>query len=437
MTTELSMNRRSWLRLLGASAAALPVLSTPVWAAGAATGGNHSLILIELEGGNDGLNTLIPFRDDNYHRARPTLALSGSEVLGLNSDSGLHPSLGGLARTWERGDLRLIEGVGYPDPNRSHFRSIEIWNAGMGADSKATQGWISRLMSSPEGGLELDTDGIRLGGEMGPLRGPGRFTGLEEIEGFFEQTDALRAAGVLGGYEDDDEIGGTMGAGTMGAGMDDTSAAAHAVRPSGGNAALDHVLSVHSNALGTADLLERKIRASAQRDFGMPDSLLGLQLTVALQLLDAGVSTPVFKVSHGGFDTHASQAEAHAFLLTELDEALAGFERAARDMGLWEQVTLMTYSEFGRRFYENGSAGTDHGTAAPVILAGGAVKGGLGGQRPSLEARDLVDRDMVHTTDFRSVYAGVARDLWGLDPTRAVGGQGAGGGAFSPVRILG
>ena len=136
MTTELSMNRRSWLRLLGASAAALPVLSTPVWAAGAATGGNHSLILIELEGGNDGLNTLIPFRDDNYHRARPTLALSGSEVLGLNSDSGLHPSLGGLARTWERGDLRLIEGVGYPDPNRSHFRSIEIWNAGMGADAR-------------------------------------------------------------------------------------------------------------------------------------------------------------------------------------------------------------------------------------------------------------------------------------------------------------
>ena len=437
MTTELSMNRRSWLRLLGASAAALPVLSTPVWAAGAATGGNHSLILIELEGGNDGLNTLIPFRDDNYHRARPTLALSGSEVLGLNSDSGLHPSLGGLARTWERGDLRLIEGVGYPDPNRSHFRSIEIWNAGMGADSKATQGWISRLMSSPEGGLELDTDGIRLGGEMGPLRGPGRFTGLEEIEGFFEQTDALRAAGVLGGYEDDDETGSSMGAGTMAAGMDDTSAAAHAIRPSGGNAALDHVLSVHSNALGTADLLERKIRASAQRDFGMPDSLLGLQLTVALQLLDAGVSTPVFKVSHGGFDTHASQAEAHAFLLTELDEALAGFERAARDMGLWEQVTLMTYSEFGRRFYENGSAGTDHGTAAPVILAGGAVKGGLGGQRPSLEARDLVDRDMVHTTDFRSVYAGVARDLWGLDPTPAVGGSGAGGGAFSPVRILG
>ena len=197
------------------------------------------------------------------------------------------------------------------------------------------------------------------------------------------------------------------------------------------------MLSVHSNALGTADLLERKIRASAQRDFGMPDSLLGLQLTVALQLLDAGVSTPVFKVSHGGFDTHANQEEEHAFLLSELDEALAGFERAARDMGLWQQVTLMTYSEFGRRFHENGSAGTDHGTAAPVILAGGAVKGGLGGQRPSLEARDLVDRDMVHTTDFRSVYAGLARDLWGLDPTRAVGGSGAGGGAFSPVRILG
>ena len=302
----------------------------------------------------------------------------------------------------------------------------------MGADSNATQGWISRLMSGPEGGLALDTDGIRLGGEMGPLRGPGRFTGLEEIEGFFEQTDALRAAGVLGGYDDADNIGGSMGAGTM-----DTSAAAHAVRPSGGNAALDHVLSVHSNALGTADLLERKIRASAQRDFGMPDSLLGLQLTVALQLLDAGVSTPVFKVSHGGFDTHANQEEEHAFLLSELDEALAGFERAARDMGLWQQVTLMTYSEFGRRFHENGSAGTDHGTAAPVILAGGAVKGGLGGQRPSLEARDLVDRDMVHTTDFRSVYVGLARNLWGLDPTRAVGGSGAGGGAFSPVRILG
>ncbi len=434
-TTKLSMNRRNWLRLLGASAAALPMLSTPAWAAGAMAGGNHCLILIELEGGNDGLNTLIPFRDDNYHRARPTLALSGSDVLGLNSESGLHPSLGGLAKAWERGDLRLIEGVGYPDPNRSHFRSIEIWNAGLGAQSNDTQGWISRLMNGADGVQALDTDGIRLGGEMGPLRGPGRFTGLEEIEGFFEQTDALRAAGVLGEY-DDATTGNTMNAGGM-AGLMDTSNRAHAVRPAGGNAALDHVLSVHSNALGTADLLERKIRASAQRDFNMPDSLLGLQLTVALQLLDAGVTTPVFKVSHGGFDTHANQEEEHAFLLLELDEALAGFERAARDMGLWDQVTLMTYSEFGRRFYENGSAGTDHGTAAPVILAGGAVRGGLGGQRPSLEARDLVDRDMVHTTDFRSVYAGLARDLWGLDPTRAVGGLGADGAAFSPVRILG
>ena len=404
--TTLSMNRRNWLRLMGASALSLPLTTAPAWAAGAGLGKDHTLILIELEGGNDGLNTLIPYRDDNYRRVRPTLALSGSEVLQLGNDMGLHPSLSGLARGWERGEVRLVEGVGYPNPNRSHFRSIEIWNAGLGADTKETQGWISRLMDQDSPGL--DADGITLGGEMGPLRGPGRFTGLEEIEAFFDQAEALRTAGVLGGYDD---------------GMGDGSTMMHSVRPSGGNAALDHLLSVHSNAVGTADLLERKLRQASNRDFDMPDSTLGLQLAAALQLLDAGVTTPVLKVSHGGFDTHAYQAEAHAFLLQELDEAMRGFERAARDMGIWNNVTLMTYSEFGRRFHENGSEGTDHGTAAPVILAGGKVAGGFGGARPSLETRDLVEDDMVHTTDFRSVYSGVARDLWGLDPITAVNGQ--------------
>jgi len=404
--TTLSMNRRNWLRLMGASALSLPLTTAPAWAAGAGLGKDHTLILIELEGGNDGLNTLIPYRDDNYRRVRPTLALSGSEVLQLGNDMGLHPSLSGLARGWERGEVRLVEGVGYPNPNRSHFRSIEIWNAGLGADTKETQGWISRLMDQDS--LGLDADGITLGGEMGPLRGPGRFTGLEEIEAFFDQAEALRTAGVLGGYDD---------------GMGDGSTMMHSVRPGGGNAALDHLLSVHSNAVGTADLLERKLRQASNRDFDMPDSTLGLQLAAALQLLDAGVTTPVLKVSHGGFDTHAYQAEAHAFLLQELDEAMRGFERAARDMGIWNNVTLMTYSEFGRRFHENGSEGTDHGTAAPVILAGGKVAGGFGGARPSLETRDLIEDDMVHTTDFRSVYSGVARDLWGLDPITAVNGQ--------------
>lgn len=404
--TTLSMNRRNWLRLMGASALSLPLTTAPAWAAGAGLGKDHTLILIELEGGNDGLNTLIPYRDDNYRRVRPTLALSGREVLQVGSDMGLHPSLSNLAQGWERGEVRLVEGVGYPNPNRSHFRSIEIWNAGLGADTKETQGWVSRLMDQDS--LGLDADGIALGGEMGPLRGPGRFTGLEEIEQFFDQAEALRTAGVLGGYDD------TMG---------DGASMMHSVRPSGGNAALDHLLSVHSNAVGTADLLERKLRQASTRDFDMPDSTLGLQLAAALQLLDAGVTTPVLKVSHGGFDTHAYQAEAHAFLLQELDDAMRGFERAARDMGIWKNVTLMTYSEFGRRFHENGSEGTDHGTAAPVILAGGKVAGGFGGARPSLEAKDLIEDDMVHTTDFRSVYSGIAQDLWGLDPAAAVNGQ--------------
>ena len=408
--TTLSMNRRNWLRLMGASALSLPLTTAPAWAAGAGLGKDHTLILIELEGGNDGLNTLVPFADDNYQRVRPTLGLSGNEVLQLGGDMGLHPSLTGLAKAWERGQVRLIEGVGYPNPNRSHFRSIEIWNAGLGAETKETQGWVSRLMNQST--LGLDADGIGLGGEMGPLRGPGRFTGLEEIEEFFDQAEALRTAGVLGGY-DDSSMDASMGM------MD----GGHSVRPSGGNAALDHLLSVHSNAVGTADLLERKLRQASNRDFQMPDSALGLQLSAALQLLDAGVTTPVMKVSHGGFDTHAYQAEEHAFLLQELDTAMTAFERAARDMGLWNNVTLMTYSEFGRRFHENGSEGTDHGTAAPVLLAGGKVAGGFGGARPSLEARDLVEDDMVHTTDFRSVYAGIVQDLWGLDPAQAVGGS--------------
>lgn len=381
---DFSLSRRRLLSALGTGAAALPLLSMPgfVQAAGQALPKGNILILVELAGGNDGLNTVVPFTDPRYRDLRPEIGIGRSDLIGLDADTGLHPSMRPLANFWEAGEMQIVEGVGYPNPNRSHFRSIEIWNAGQGADAQTQQGWVSRVFEHDTGQARMvDAAGLTLGGDMGPLNGDGRFSAMRDEDTFFETLDNLP-------------------------GMQ------HAVRPAKAVSPLDHVLSTYDSAQITGEAIRRKLEASRGRQWDFPETDLGAQLRTAARLLDAGAEVPVLKVVQDGYDTHEGQPDAHAYLLMELSEAIDAFANAMRDVGVWDQVTVVTYSEFGRTARENASGGTDHGTAAPVFVVGGAVAGGLGGARPSLD--QLADQEMIHTTDYRQIYGALLHDLWGI-----------------------
>lgn len=381
MSSSIPLSRRRFLNALGGTAA-LPLITLPgfVQAAGQSPRGSNILVLVELAGGNDGLNTVVPVTDAAYRGLRPSIGLGRDDVLRLDKDTGLHPAMRAMATLWDAGDLQIVEGVGYPNPNRSHFRSIEIWNAGMGASSTTQQGWVSSAFGQGRVPAQVDAEGLVLGGSMGPLHGPGRFSSIRDEERFAETLANLQSA-------------------------------PHQVRPGGGSP-LDHVLGTYDSAQITGETIANRLSSAASRALQFPDSALGNQLRSAARLLEAGVSVPVLKVVQGGYDTHDNQPDEHAYLLGELSEALGAFDKAMQEIGLWDQVTIVTYSEFGRTARENGSAGTDHGTAAPVFVLGGGVRGGFGGRRVSLDR--LVDGDLQYTTDYRSLYAALLQGLWDI-----------------------
>lgn len=379
MTLTTHLSRRRLLQTLGSS---LPLITLPgfVQAATAAPGNGNILVLIELSGGNDGLNTVIPRGDDAYRALRPQIGIAAQDMLGLDDDTALHPAMRPFADLWEQDALQIVQGVGYPNPNRSHFRAIEIWDAGLGADGDAGRGWMSAALDGqPQ--LAQDADGLVLGGSMGPLAGAGYFSALRDADAFLDRH----------------------------ANLPDTM---HPVRPAEASTPLAHVLATYERARVMGDTIHQKLVQSPARDFAFPETELGLQLRNAARLLDAGIEVASFKVVQGGFDTHDSQPNQHAMLLDELSRAIAAFRDATQQIGLWDRITLVTYSEFGRTARENASYGTDHGTAAPLFVMGGNVKGGFGGRAPSLT--DLVDDDLVHTTDYRQVYAALLDDLWGI-----------------------
>jgi uncharacterized protein (DUF1501 family) len=343
------------------------------------------LLLVELNGGNDGLNTVIPYADPAYARVRPKLAVARDQVLQLDERLGFHPALAPLMTPWQAGELAVALGVGYRRPNRSHFRSIEIWNSGSDAEETLADGWLHRVLT--ETGVAARTprpgfaaQGIVLGGPEGPLAG----TALSPV--MMRDAQQLRAAALLPG-----------GAATAAA-----------------NPALAHILATRARMQGAARDIDRRLRGGPALRTVFPKSALGAQLSQAATLIAAGVQASVIKVQQSGYDTHAQQAGRHAALLGELAEGLASLRAALIEAGAWRRTLVMTYAEFGRRVAENASGGSDHGTAAAHFLLGGRVRGGLLGEQPPLD--DLEAGDLRHRLDFRRLYAGVAGDWLGLPP---------------------
>jgi len=376
------MDRRTLLRFLALNALALPYLlnaeQTP-----AKKAPFRRLVLIELNGGNDGLNMIIPYNDPRYYAMRPNIAVDRASVLPINDTLAFHPSLQALKPLYDVHELAIVQGVGYPHPNRSHFRSIDIWDTASSSDEYLEEGWINTLESLQP----LQTRGVVLGGELGPLGGAtSGVIKIDRLKSFLNQSKNLTARIT---YVND-------------------------------NDALLHILETEAEINKSASLLRKFLVNAEPLPFPFQQSPFGNQLEIATKIIDSGLPIPVLKLRLGPFDTHMNQPQTHAKLLGELAEGIATLRKNLLASGQWNDTLVMTYSEFGRRVAENASRGTDHGTAAPHFLAGGAVKGGLYGTAPSLDDLDA-NGDLKFTTDFRALYHTVQKQWFRTGSERLEG----------------
>jgi uncharacterized protein (DUF1501 family) len=369
------MDRRQFL--VGAGASSIVVAAR---AAAADQSARRVLVLVELKGGNDGMNTVVPYADPLYHQFRPGIGVARERVIQLDERVGLNEKLAPLTESWKAGDLAIVQGVGYPSPNRSHFRSIEIWDTASSASQTLNEGWVSRAFDGTTPTSGAGVDAIAVDANALPLTGPSlRTIVMPDAENFMRQAEALKGA------------------------ADPRQAA---------NPALRHVLDVQHEVNGAALGLRDRLRGGPAPAYSFAgDAGFGQQLELATRLLLAQVPVKVIKVALPGFDTHANQVPTQERLLAVLATGLATFRKNLVAANRWNDVVVMTYSEFGRRARQNASGGTDHGTSAPQFVMGGAVKGGLHGHYPSLA--DLQDGDLRHSVDFRNVYATLARACWG------------------------
>jgi uncharacterized protein (DUF1501 family) len=383
---------------LGRTAAAAPPAGTP--------GARDSvLVVIELTGGNDGLNTVVPYKDEEYAKLRPTLKLPPAQVRKLDDRLGLHPQMQGLAELFQDGALCVVQGVGYPNPSQSHFRSMDIWQAASTAPT-LSEGWLGKALrgmpAAPSIHLKGDNDRAPLALDGAPARVPS----IASLNDFQLQVAAASGADRRAQRE---VIEGAVRS------------------PDGGPGLLDFVQRTAANTYASSRRLQ-EIGKNYQPKVPYPNTPLAERLKLAAQLIDAGFGARLFYVALDGFDTHATQAPAHANLLGQLSGAMTAFFKDLAARGHRDRVLVMTFSEFGRRAKENGSKGTDHGSAAPMLLVGGRVKAGVVGEHPSLTALEM--GNLKHHTDFRRVYAAVL-DRWLGVPSKDVLGA-----AFEPVDIF-
>lgn len=361
------------------------------------------LVLIQLAGGNDGLNTVIPYEDNCYYNLRPTLGIKKNEAIRINDQLGLHPAMSEMGHLLGEGKLGIIQNVGYPNPNRSHFRSMEIWETASGSDEFKSTGWIGRYLDNAcSGAPEEDPEAIHMSSELPPT---------------FYAADGHRTFGapirnrtrVQG--KNDDLLASLLdsGSGSMMMGADEQTPK---------NAGY-----LQQTLMDTMVVEERieKIVAAYQTRSDYESTPIAQSLKRVAALIAAGLDTRVYFVSHGGFDTHANQAGNHERLLGQLSRAMAAFQADLDAKKLDQQVLTATFSEFGRRPNENDGGGTDHGTAAPLFIMGPSVKQSLIGTAPDLNLAK--NADLKYSTDFRSVYQTVLNKWLNCDAKSVLGGD--------------
>ena len=391
------MKRRDFLsQFSSVTSAALLSAHAPGWAQAMASRASsvqdRILVLIELKGGNDGLNTVVPYADSAYFQLRNTIGLKSEELIKLDAKVGLHPELKAAMPLWDKGELAIVQGVGYPQANLSHFRSIEIWETASKSSEYLSEGWATRGMQAGFAARgKYTAEGVLIGmNDFGPLAGA-RAVSLNDPVAFVNQSRLVH--------------------------VNELAAAAR-------NPALRYLLKVENEISQAADGLKGDKYAFntvfPQGQFG--NGVAAAAQVVASQRGNPSGGVPVICLTLGSFDTHQNQLGTHANLLRQLGEGMAALKSALTELGAWDRTLVMTFSEFGRRARQNSSGGTDHGTAAPHFVAGGAVRGGLYGQAPDLTRLDG-NQNVLYTTDFRQLYATVAQQWWGVNSENVVRGR--------------
>jgi uncharacterized protein (DUF1501 family) len=410
-------SRRDFLGQVGLTAAAgtvalsgLPVRAfarTPFLARLGSVETDRVLVILQLAGGNDGLNTVVPFRNDGYFNARPSLAIRDS--VALSDDFGLHPSLGPLASLYGEGRMGIVHSVGYPDPDLSHFRSTDIWMTAGDGNGVRDFGWAGQYLDTEFPDFVENPSNSPLAVQLGggaPLlfQGPGSQMGMsiQSME-LFERLATTASVYSLEGLPENRQ-GGQMA----------------------------FLRGVANGSFRYAGAIQ-EASANGGNTIEYPDrNALAGQLAAVAGLIRGNLGTRIYHVTLGGFDTHASQAGTHANLMGTIAEAIAAFNADLSTDGLDERVLIMSFSEFGRRVQQNGSGGTDHGTAAPLFLFGSAVNGGFHGTAPDFNNLDNTG-NLQYGTDFRSVYGSVLQQWFGME---ALDVASVLGGAFPTVELV-
>lgn len=370
---------------------------------GATIDPGNVLLVIQMGGGNDGLNTVVPYSDDAYHRVRPTIGVAQASVIRIDDRIGLNPALAGLDDLYKEGRVAIVQGVGYPNPNRSHFEATQIWETAS-PDHAATNGWLGRYLDAT------------VPPHAGPGSDPAQFFAAVALG------DTIPTA-LIAQHVDVPAIGAlnTYGLNT---GKDTASKQTAGVLYDGAKPGQSPYLAMIEatarNAMHGGDVLRAKI-ADYKPAVTYPKDPFGQQLQLAAQIVGSNVGTRVIFVSIGSFDTHAGQRAQQDRLLGYLGNGLRAFYQDLAAHQLADRVLAMTFSEFGRRVAQNASNGTDHGTAMPLFIVGGKVKGGVYGTHPSLT--DLDNGDLRHALDFRSVYATVLERWLGRSPQGIIAGS--------------
>ena len=404
--------RRDFLRssmLVSMGASSVPgFLATTARAASVSPSNDKVLVVVQMLGGNDGLNSVIPFASDGYARGRKALRIPRAQVREITPEIGLHPGLDGFARLLDKGQLAIVQGVGYPNPDRSHFRSQEIWETARTEAGALETGWLGRGLDALPPAVGGDLPALHVGGRRLPLALKAKAADVPSLE-----TLAQYRLQVEG----------------------DDAAKRQARDAIDGVARLDRsddpLLGFIRRSTVSAYESSRRLESLATGPAGgpkYPNYGLARRLELVAQIIKAGFGTRVYYTALDGFDTHANQAATHSALLTELADSIAAFQGDMAASGDQDRVAVLSFSEFGRRVGENASAGTDHGAAAPVFLAGPVAQAGLVGDHPSLD--DLDDGDLKHHTDFRRVYAEILDSWLGL-PSEAILGPG-----FAPLPLF-
>ncbi|PID46759.1 MAG: hypothetical protein CSB47_02230 [Proteobacteria bacterium] len=336
------------------------------------------VVLVELKGGNDGFNTLVPYRDEAYRRLRPSIRIDERKVLTLGQGNmGMHPHMKGLIKLWNQGDMAWIQGIGYPQGVLSHFRSMDIVTSGSNANQTIEDGWLTHVLPKVKQGLH----GIsvsRDGSSLGPLHSAKlNSVSMQSPRMFVKQSKAIQK-----------------------------------ITPVNSTPALAHLTQTQHQLYEVGlQLREKMARSLHGQKRVRSKGVLGHSLESVAQMIIAGIDAPVYKVTQTGFDTHSNQVGRHNNVLYQLDHALSRFASTMKQNGLWDHIVVVTYSEFGRRAAENRGGGTDHGTASAQFVLGGGIRGGLFGQHPNLTRLDS-NGNVAYTTDFRRVYATLAQRIW-------------------------